>query len=301
MNTRDFFGAAVNSPSIANLIVMGIPWDKSSSYRKGASKAPSFIRQATSSKLYNPYAETGVNLVERWQIHDAGDILLPDNAEKARDKILGEVARLNNQLDLNLTKFLFLGGDHLITFFSFHALAHEGVIDAEKCGIIYLDAHPDLYDDLEGNKYSHACVLRRIIDQTDINPVNIVQIGIRAPTPQQLDYAGETGINIITTAKFLQKGPLGTAKLVHNILNKNVKEVYLSIDLDVLDPSFAPGIGNPQPGGISSREIIDFIHGLAELNISAFDVVEYCPEYDSSMITACAAAKIIQEVLGIMK
>ncbi|MFX0140930.1 MAG: arginase family protein, partial [Candidatus Hodarchaeota archaeon] len=166
---------------------------------------------------------------------------------------------------------------------------------------IYLDSHPDLYHDYEGDKYSHACVVRRIIEETDIKPSNIVQVGIRAPTPEQVEYADDQGITIISTREFQNKGAAEIGTEITNLFQQKVDFLYLSIDLDVLDPAYAPGLGNPQPGGISTREIIDLIHGLSDLPLSAIDMVEFCPKYDYSNITAFVAAKLIQESLGVMK
>ncbi|MFW9994256.1 MAG: agmatinase [Candidatus Odinarchaeota archaeon] len=299
MNNNDFFGATVGKLTRSNMTVIGIPWDVSSSYRMGASKGPTSIRQATSSKLYNPYAETGIDLRDKWQIFDAGDVNFTSNDAVDAQNMVFDIVK-DTCAKGNVNKFLFLGGDHLITFFCFQALIRGGLVNGEKTGIIYLDAHPDLYDELEGDKYSHACVLRRIIDQTDLQPSNIVQVGIRAPTPQQLDFAGKTGIKIISTKEFQEKGPAEIAVALKDYFLAKIESVYLSIDLDVLDPSFAPGIGNPQPGGLTTREIIDFIHGLAGITIYAMDIVELCTDYDHSGITAYAAAKLIQETLGIM-
>ncbi|MHA2298047.1 MAG: agmatinase [Candidatus Hodarchaeales archaeon] len=303
MNSSDefevfFFGTTTSNPFEANLTVLGIPWDTSSTYRKGASKAPTSIRQATSARLFNPYTETQVNLIDKWQIFDAGDVE-PTNKDviNTRDTILGKINEFRDKM--NIKRFLFLGGDHLATFFGFYALSKSKIINAEKTGIIYLDAHPDLYDNYEG-EYSHACVLRRILDLTDLQPSNIVQVGIRAPTPPQLDYARDTGIKIISCKEFQTIGPTETAINIKDFFNNKIENVYLSIDLDVLDPSYAPGIGNPQPGGLSTREVIEFIHGLTGLNVQAFDIVELCPAYDHSGITAFVAAKLIQEVLGIV-
>ena len=294
-----FFGATTDDLNEANIITLGVPWDFSSSYRKGCAKAPEIIRQATSGELYNPYTETNVNIEDKWQIFDAGDVeVSTTDAINTRKKVVTTLKRI---YDVKKNpRFLFLGGDHLITYFCFHSLSETELIQENRIGIIYLDAHPDLYYQYKGNMYSHACVLRRIIDQTKINPKNIIQVGIRASTNEQQKFAENAGITTITSNEIQRKGTAAITYLIEKELFKKVNKIYLSIDLDILDPAFAPGLGNPEPGGLTTREIIRLIQGLSRLPIFAFDVVELCPDHDQSNITAFAAAKVIKETLGIM-
>ncbi|MFX0084666.1 MAG: agmatinase [Candidatus Hodarchaeota archaeon] len=303
MNSIDkeslFFG--INNVEIehARLITVGIPWDHSSSYRKGSSEAPNYIRQATTSSLYNPFSEKNTDLKEQFQLYDYGNI----NNENANPLLYQKavLSAINEIYSKNRTcYFLFLGGDHLSTYFSFSSLVESGFYSTENSGIIYLDAHPDLYDIYEGNKFSHACVLRRIIDETNINPSNIVQVGIRAVTPEQVEYAHNNGIKMVSRKEFQSSGPEGTAKVIRGIFDKNIDKIYLSVDMDVLDPSFAPGVGNPEPGGLITTEVIDFIHNISKLPLHSFDIVECCPKYDHSHVTAFIAAKTIKETLSIM-
>ncbi|UCG90309.1 MAG: agmatinase [Candidatus Heimdallarchaeota archaeon] len=299
LNSSFFFGATIEDIDEANLIALGIPWDVSSSYRKGCAKAPTEIRQATSSELYNPYTEAGVNIEDKWQIFDSKDVKISTNdAMTARKEVLTTLTRI---YDVKKNpRLLFLGGDHLITYFSFYSLSQIGLFQDNRVGIIYLDAHPDLYYQYKGNIYSHACVLRRIIDQTKINPKNIIQVGVRASTEEQRKFATNAGITTITMNEFQRKGTAATAYLIEKRLLRSVDQIYLSMDLDILDPAFAPGLGNPEPGGLTTRDVINFIRELSHLPIFAFDIVELCPDYDISNITAFAAAKIIKEILGMM-
>jgi agmatinase len=294
-----FFGTTVRSILEANFLVFGIPLDYSSSYRFGSSKGPKSIRNATSNKLYNSYTEALIDIKEKWKIFDGGDMKIEAlNPIETRQKVLKSLKPI---LDENLfSRFLFLGGDHLSTYFTFYSLSKLGIFDEKRVGIIYLDAHPDLYEHYEGNYYSHACVVKRIISDADINAKNIIQAGIRASTPSQMEYAKKEEISIITTKEFQNLGPFEIAKNVKIRFKDKVDFIYLSIDLDVLDPAFAPGLGNPEAAGLTTREIVDFIQSLAGLPIVAFDIVELCPDYDQNMITAFAAAKIIKETLGII-
>ena len=293
-----FFDATTNDLKNANLVVMGIPWDISSSYRKGAVDGPLVIRRATSGNLYNSMTELGANINDVWSIFDCGDVeISSESAVKTRDEVLAAIKR-TYKLD---SHFLFLGGDHLTTYFAYSSLAK---LSKKNPGIIYIDAHPDLWEEYPSDcedQYSHACVVRRIIEETNVDPKNIVEVGIRAPTKPQIDYAREKGINIITQSEFQDRGPLETAIIATELLGDANDGIYISIDLDVLDPAFAPGVGNPQPGGLATRELLDFLHGLKHLNnIIAMDVVELCPPFDNSGITAFTSAILIKETLGVM-
>ncbi|MDH5712460.1 MAG: arginase family protein, partial [Candidatus Bathyarchaeota archaeon] len=123
----------------------------------------------------------------------------------------------------------------------------------------------------------------------------------RSFLPPERKFADDAGIKIMSTVEFERLGASDAAKRVLKLLPKDVEKIYLSIDLDILDPAYAPGLGYPEPGGISTRSLIDFINGLKELEIAAFDIVELCPQYDSASITAIGVGKIILETLGIMK
>jgi agmatinase len=294
---ESFFGSTTRDIHNANLIALGIPWDLSSSYRKGSSKGPTKIREATSGALYNPFTETDANIKDKWRIFDIGNISITSkSAMKVQKSVLKSLKPYKNAK----YRFLFLGGDHIISYFAIKSLSELGFFNDKAVGILYLDAHPDLYPEYNGDKYSHACVLRRIIDETTLKPQNIAQVGIRASTPQQREYSELNDILFITRKNFHKKGPFKIADIIINKFIDNVDILYLSVDLDILDPAFAPGLGNPEPSGLITSEIIDFINELGVLPIFGFDIVELCPDYDQSMITAFAAAKIIKEVLGIM-
>ncbi len=291
---QPFFGSTTESLNYANLCVLGIPWDASSSFRRGAAQGPEYIRHATTGALYNSITETNRDLKQTWQIFDIGDAPISEaNEMDARKKILNMIQKYNKYG----MKFFFLGGDHLSTYFTFYSLKK---LNDVRIGLIYLDAHPDLYDQYKGNQYSHACVVKRIIDETNIEPETITQVGIRSATLEEKQLAEQLKINTISIKDLQANGGFATAQQIKSQLPDYLDGVYLSIDLDVLDPAFAPGVGNPEPGGATTREIIDFIHGLQGINIFAFDVVELCPKFDYAGISALAASKIIKEVLGIL-
>jgi agmatinase len=293
-----FFGATCSSLVEANFAVVGIPWDISSSYRIGSAKAPPKIRVATTGELFNPYTERGLNIQDKWKIFDCGDINISTKNElEVKEQVLKTIQPLIG----NIKNFLFLGGDHLSTYFSVCALTKLTAFSDKKIGIIYLDSHPDLYNDYEGNPYSHACVLRRILDESPIKPQNICQVGIRAATPNQLEFIEKSGISMFSTDEILRKGIKYVTGKIIDMFKDSVDLVYLSVDLDVLDPAFVPGIGNPEPGGLSTSQFVQIVKKLDSLPLFAFDIVEYNPTYDNNQITAFVAAKIIKETLGILK
>ncbi|MFW9777427.1 MAG: agmatinase [Candidatus Heimdallarchaeota archaeon] len=297
LNPQPFFGATTSEVQEANLAVLGIPWDASSSFQIGAALAPQYIRTATSGQLYNPYTEDLVNLKEKWKIYDWGDVHVPDDVQEAKDYLVKIHATLKTVLQENTDiNFLFLGGDHLSTYFSLTSLYELGIF--HNSGLIYLDAHPDLYLEYEASPYSHACVVRRLIEEIQVDPKNIFQVGIRAATPSQANFAKKMGITTISAREFQQLGADAVAKIIGNLLTNAVDSIYLSIDLDVLDPSCAPGVPNPEPGGLLTRDLVTFIQTLPKTPVRAFDVVELLPAKDITGITGFAAAKIIRETLG---
>jgi len=285
-----FFGAETKNIGEANACVLGLCWDKSSSFRFGSAKAPKVIRRYTTSKLYNPYAESGVNIKEKWRIYDFGD-LKPENFLDIEPMVREKIEKLSN-----VKLFMFLGGDHSITYPIMKAL--KTVVGGEW-GLVYFDSHPDLYEVYEGNLYSHACTVRRIIEDEIVNSKNIVQVGIRASTKEQLEYAKKNGITIISTAEVYKMKAKKVAEGIKRVVS-NTDNVYVSFDVDVLDPAYAPGVGNPEGAGITTRQLVDVIHGLEGISIRAFDVVEANPEYDSMHITFYGVVKVVRELLGIV-
>jgi len=285
-----FFGAETKNMDRANAYVLGVCWDKSSSFRRGSAKAPRMIRDYTSSKLYNPYTEAGVNIKDHWRIYDLGDVD-PPSIMDAIAMVKDMVGKLtNSKLDI------FLGGDHTVTHIALKALkeALNG-----SWGLVYFDSHPDLYEIYEGDSYSHACTIRRIIDDGIVGPKHIIQVGIRAATAEHLDYARNKGIRILSTSDVYKMSPRRISLIVKKVLS-GIDNIYVSFDVDVLDPAFAPGVGNPEGGGVTLRNLIDIIHDFKGLNIQAFDVVEANPDYDCAGITFYSISKLLRELLGVI-
>jgi len=178
---------------------------------------------------------------------------------------------------------LLLGGDHAVTVPAFRAALHK----YPDLKLLYLDAHPDLYPDFEGDLLSHACVVSRILELEGMSGERITQVGIRAPTPQQDEIAQRERLRIIPAWEFA------------NFRYEAEGPVYLSLDIDVLDPAYAPGCGNPVPGRPSTRQLLALLQNVKS-QIVAFDVMEVNPLLDPAGITALAAARIVIEMLGVL-
>ncbi|MGQ4891557.1 MAG: agmatinase [Candidatus Njordarchaeia archaeon] len=285
-----FFGIPEDREN-PNLSILGVPWYASSSFRKCSTSGTRILRKATTSKLYNSYSEFLVNLVDFWRMIDLGDISV---SGKDYDYIVKAVVNVISKFFRENFLYMFLGGDHSITYATVNAIHH---LYGKKFGLIYFDAHPDLYLEYEGDRFSHACVLRRILENKFVKPENVIIVGLRASTREQMDVIRENNIKAVTAREIYING-LGALSEKIRDLKENVDMLYLSYDLDVLDPAFAPGVGNPEPGGLSTRELVDIIQEFEEFKIIGFDITEYCLKYDTSRITAFAAAKIIKETLG---
>jgi len=294
-NDARFLGLKIENLNLANLCVVGFPWDLSSTFRKGVHEAPSVIRKIAKAEFYGDFTGDGVDLTRIWRVFDYGDVEAAKSTDEMRKRVYDVIRDLYN----DELRFLFLGGDHLITYFTLHALTQ---LSKENWALIYLDAHLDLEEEYKGDRYSHGSVVKRLVEETNLRAESVVEVGIRAPLPSELEFADDVGIRIVSTVEFERLGASDAAKQVLKFMPKDVEKVYLSIDLDILDPAYAPGLTYPEPGGISTRSLLDFIHGLKELEIVAFDVVELCPPYDNrSSITAIGATKIILETLGVMR
>lgn len=255
------------------LAVIGIPFDAYSSFMQGAARAPAQIRKAMNSGASNLCSESGIDLGARPDFIDLGDMHVGDDSD-AIDNIEASVTELLNR-DFRLIS---LGGDHAITYpiiKSFHK--RFGRLE-----IVQLDAHPDLYDTYDGNRYSHACPFARIMEEKLAS--RLVQIGIRALNPHLQQQAERFGVEIITIPHYDKAACI-----------QLTGPLYLTIDLDVLDPAFAPGVSHHEPGGLTTRQVIELIQQLQAPIVGA-DIVELNPERDQSEITAMAAVKILKEV-----
>jgi arginase len=259
--------------------LLGIQFDGQSSYLRGAAEAPAKIREALACDASNQWTETGVDLGVQGIYVNAGDLALAGASDKdAFAAIESGVGTLIEQGKRPVS----LGGDHSITFPIIKAVAKT----YSDLTIFHFDAHPDLYDEFEGNRWSHACPFARIMESGLAK--RLVQIGIRTINGHQREQAKRFGVEVIEMGQLPAYARL-----------KAMGPVYISFDMDVLDPAYAPGISHREPGGMSVREAIAHLHAI-EGQIVGADVVEYNPVRDVSGMTAMVAAKILKEIMGKM-
>ncbi|MBI2795832.1 MAG: agmatinase [Gemmatimonadetes bacterium] len=258
--------------------LIGLPWDAGSSFRRGAALAPPLIRAALESTAGNDWTESLLDLSAPGHLADAGDLALSDDPAAAREAIEAGVAAVLADGGTPLA----LGGDHSVSYPVLRALQRRQV----RPTILHLDAHADLYDEFEGDRFSHACPFARIMEER--LATRLVQVGIRTLTGHQREQARRFGVEVID----MRDWGSGARPAVEG-------PVYLSIDLDVLDPAFAPGVSHREPGGLGSREVIGLIQGLRGSLVGA-DVVELNPRQDPSGVTATVAAKLVKEIAGRM-
>jgi agmatinase len=282
----------LNWPEIkgADVNVMGVPFDGAVSCGKGSSLAPEKIRSL--SRFLPANTEEGFE-IENLKVYDHGDVPVSLNWEAYYADVEREALSL-----FKTGKFcLFFGGDHSVTIPLSRAYGQH--YKGKKIGIIHFDSHPDLCDEYDGSKWSHACPLRRAV-QDVITPADLAQVGIRSYEKEEIDFYKENpDLLLIRAYDVFHEGWQTTCrKLKAKFMGYDA--VYISLDIDVLDPAFAPGTGTPEAGGLSSRELIEIIKFLmTELPIVAMDLVEVSPPLDSvNHITSWAALKIVYEVFG---
>jgi agmatinase len=258
--------------------LLGVPYDGSSSYQAGAAKAPAAIRAALRNESSNGWNEAVQNVLAEGVLEDFGDAALPASGsprtaiEAAMSKVLDQGA-----------KPIVLGGDHSITYPLLRALGPR----CKRLTVLHVDAHPDLYEEFEGDKYSHACPFARVME--DGLAHRLVQVGIRTLNAGQEAQARRYGVEMITMQDWRDGWRL-----------ESDGPVYLSFDFDGLDPAFAPGISHPEPGGLSTRQVIGIIQGISGELVGA-DLVELNPDNDFRDLTARVGAKLIKEVVAKMR
>lgn len=274
----------------AHVLIKGIPFDGATSCGKGAWLAPSRIRYL--SRFEPPVTEDGV-VLDELKVADFGDVPLDLNWERYFSTIEEEASKM-----IQTGKFcLFLGGDHSVTIPLQRALAKAG--GGEPFAIVHFDAHPDLCDEYDGHKWSHACTERRALDLAGVQPASLTFLGIRSYEPQEVEFLkAHPEVRIISATEVYRHG---IDRAIDVILERASKynSVYFTLDIDVLDPGFAPGTGTPAGGGISTRELLLAVKALvSNLPIRVMDIVEVAPPLDISDVTSWAALKVIYQVFG---
>lgn len=256
--------------------LVGLPTDVNSSFLRGPAEAPSAIRAALQSDHGNAASESGVEAGINYRIEDCGDLPLEENSlDFERIRVRAE------ELGRGKTTPIFLGGDHMVSYPIVAGLAAE----RGPLNILHFDAHPDLYEDFEGNPLSHASPFARIMEAGYAK--RLVQVGIRTLNEHCRQQAEKHGVEIVEMKDFAADAvPIPDAPL------------YVSIDCDALDPAFAPGVSHHEPGGLSVRDILNVLHRVKAPIIGA-DVVEYNPRRDINDMTATVAAKLVKELVAL--
>ena len=259
--------------------VIGIPFDANSSFLKGPSYAPQRIRLMEKEGSANSFSESGVEIKDGLNFEDIGDIIFEEtNAEKAFLLINDKIKKLTTE---NF-KIVSLGGDHSISYPIISVFADR----YQKLNILHLDAHADLYDNFDNNPFSHASPFARLMETGKIN--SLTQVGIRTLNTHQRKQAEKFGVKIIEMKNF-------DLSFIHALQSP----LYISVDLDVLDPAFAPGISHHEPGGMNTRELIKIIQNIS-VDIVGDDIVEYNPIRDLNNMTAMVAYKLLKELISKM-
>ena len=262
--------------------MVGVPYDGASSFLRGAAEAPPLIRAALYSPATNLWSECGVDIGTSGMLADAGDVEIDDAKRGAEVHALIEqtVARVVE----GGGRPIVLGGDHSITSSIIRALSRRH----RSLTILHFDAHPDLYDAFEGDRWSHASPFARIME--DRLADRLIQVGIRTMNGHQREQAKRFGVEVIDM-------PAWTAGQRFEVAKS--KPLYVSVDCDAFDPAFAPGVSHREPGGLTPREVIDALQHVGAPIVGA-DVVEFNPRQDWDGVTATLCAKLVKEIVGAM-
>jgi agmatinase len=267
-----------NNDSLPIASIFGVPFDSTHSYKPGCRFGPDVIRDAFNNiEIFEP--DFGVDL-ETANIQDLGNI----QHTVVATEMLDMVEKITKELQKNKNQLIILGGEHLLTYGTYMSFPKE-------TGYVVFDAHYDLRDEYADIKLSHAAYLRRIVEKRGAE--NLIHVGARAYVKEELEFLREHNIKTITNQQIRD----GDGPRLLKQLTENFDSIYTSIDLDVLDPAFAPGVGNPESVGITSRELYDMIKSLKERNIVSADIVELNPSFDNGS-TASLAAKMISTIIA---
>ena len=274
------------------MAIVGIPFDAGVSYRSGARFGPSHVRE--SSRLLRPYnPAVDISPFEKYQVADAGDIAVnPFDLNEA----ITDIERASRDLHERAKRVISIGGDHTIALPLLRVMAaRHGPIS-----VVHFDAHLDTWDTYFGAQYTHGTPFRRASEEGLIDREGSMHVGVRGPlyTAKDLDDDADLGFEIFSSIEFDDVGVKGAIEKIAERVED--RPMYVSIDIDVLDPAHAPGTGTPEAGGLTSRELLAVIRSLRERNLVGADVVEVAPVYDHAEITGIAAAHVIYELLSAM-
>ena len=283
----------IDEVSRYDVAILGAPFDGGVSYRPGARFGPSAIRQASRHLRPAYHPDLQVSPFRVLQAVDAGDV--PCNPFDI-DAALGQIDDAARELITASRKLVTLGGDHTVALGTLRAAARvHGPL-----ALIHFDAHLDTWDSYFGADRTHGTVFRRAFEEGLLQPDASIHVGIRGPLYDAADLGADKGFGF-STVRASDFDRLGVAEVVGRARERvGDSPVYLSVDIDVLDPAFAPGTGTPEMGGFTSRELLALLRGLPGDQMIAADVVELSPAYDHAEITALAAATVAYEVMSVM-
>ena len=282
----------VDEVSSADIVIAGVPFDSGVSYRPGARFGPAHVR--ASSKLLRPYnPAAGIAPFAELQVADAGDIAVnPFDITEA----IGEVEAGARALTADGARLLTIGGDHTIALPLLRVAAgHHGPV-----AVLHFDAHLDTWDTYFGASYTHGTPFRRASEEGLIDREHSVHVGIRGPLYAASDLTDDSvlGFQVISCPEMESLGVPGHIERMHARLGG--RPVYVSVDIDVLDPAHAPGTGTPEAGGLSARELLAALRSLSAVTLVGADIVEVAPAYDHAEITGIAAAHAAFELVSAM-
>ncbi|MHB8117662.1 MAG: agmatinase [Methanothrix sp.] len=283
-----FFGAP-HQPEISDqdIALVGVPFDLGVTNRSGARLGPREIRnQSRLVGVYNHYSR--MTPFADYRVADVGDV--PLHTSYNLDEALSDIESFYRQISSANVLAITAGGDHSITFPILKALSLK-----EKVGLIHFDSHCDTSAPFHGSGLQHGCPMRNAVEAGLVDPERTVQLGIRGTAELLWQFSYDSGMRVIHIEEFYE---LGWRKVVSEIKSRvGDGPVYISFDIDCLDPAFAPGTGTPVAGGMSSFEALQVLRGLSGLNVIGGDLVEVAPPYDPSGITALAGATLMFEIL----
>jgi agmatinase len=292
MSTKNLWGG-LNKPHLqfneADFVIVGLPFDEASSFRKGSAHAPDKLREI--SYHIPPSTEEG-DILQGFNLLDMGN-WTPDglSQEEYFKKVEQNAAQLFGK-----TFPIFIGGDHSVTIPLLKAIDE---VYKKPVGIIHLDAHLDLCDKLDGNLLSHGCTHRRGLEHNSFSLENTCFVGIRSFEIQEIEFIKDKNANIFTSRDIYLHG---VNQISQQVVEKlaDLNQVYLTLDIDILDPGIAPGTGTPKAGGLNTRELLEILRKISQLPLIGMDIVEVSPPLDTSDVTSFTAQRVITEMLGFL-
>ncbi len=283
VSQSNVFGGLQQPFEKAKYVVFGVPFDATSTYRTGARFGPNAIRQA-SLNIETYSLRAGID-AEDLAIHDLGDLHASISPKRTVHMLRLVVAELLAAKKIPIA----IGGEHTITLGIMKGLLEK----AKKTALVSFDAHLDLRKEFMDSRLSHTTFMRVINEE--VRPAKIIEVGTRAVCKEEIAYAEKSGIDFFSSQQIREKGVAQITQMLKKELAP-YESVYLTIDMDVLDPAFAPAVQNPEPGGLETHMLIDIVCDLCDWRIIGLDVLEVTPVYDRG-ISAVAAAKVIFQTL----